>query len=358
MHPVSGTSDGERHVAFQQHGIRQQAGVMRLRARVAIDLGTVNTLVSISGRGLVLDEPSAIAVDRSTGRTVAVGRTADALAGKEPRDIAVINPLRDGVVADLDAATAMLQAFLRLARLHRGLLRPVAAVCVPTGATWVERRALAAAVEAGRPRCAVRLIDEPVAAAAGAGFELAGGAGAFIVDVGGGTTEVAVVAGGHLVRAESLRLAGNAMDDAIVQAVKTELGLLLGRNAARRLKMALGLTGTTLETAEAVGVDLAQGTPRVAQVPGALVATALERIVVTIAEAVREILLELPPDLAEDVVRGKVCLTGGGALLPGLADRIEAAAGIPAMVVDDPLRSVVRGAAELLEDRAWTRNLN
>jgi rod shape-determining protein MreB len=299
-----------------------------------------------------VEEPSAIAVDRTTGRTVAVGRTADALTGKEPRDIAVIHPLRDGVVADLDAATAMLQAFLRLARLRRGLLRPTAVVCVPTGATWVERRALAATVEAGRPHCAVRLVDEPVAAAAGAGFELAGGAGAFVVDVGGGTTEVAVVAGGHLVRAESLRLAGNAMDEAIVQAVKTELGLLLGRNAARRLKMALGLTGNTLESAETVGIDLAQGTPRVAQIPGELVATALERIIVTIAETVRTILLDLPPDLAEDVVRGKVCLTGGGALLLGLADRIEAAAGIPAMVVDDPLRCVVRGAAEMLEDRA------
>ncbi len=329
---------------------------MRLRAGVAIDLGTVNTLVSIRGRGLVVEEPSAIAVDRATGRTAAVGRPADALTGKQPRDVEVIHPLRDGVVADLDAAVAMLQAFLRQARLHRGLLRPTAAVCVPTGATWVERRALAATVEAGRPRCTVRLIDEPVAAAAGAGFELTGGSGAFIVDVGGGTTEIAVVIGGRLVRAESLRLGGNAMDDAITATVKAELGLLLGRNAARRLKMALGLTGDTPEC-EVVGVDLAQGVPRVAHVPGELVAIALERIVETIVEAVRVILLGLPPDLAEDVVRGKVCLTGGGGLLLGLASRIEAAAGIPALVVDDPLRCVVRGAAELLEDRAWTRGL-
>jgi rod shape-determining protein MreB len=333
------------------------AGVMRLRAGVAIDLGTVNTLVSISGRGLVVEEPSAIAVDRATGRTAAVGREADALAGKEPRDVEVIQPLRDGVVADLDAATAMLQGFLRLARLRRGLLRPTAAVCVPSGATWVERRALAATVEAGHPRCNVRLIDEPVAAAAGAGFELTGGAGAFIVDVGGGTTEIAVVVGGHLVRAESLRLGGNAMDDAIVQAVKAEFGLLLGRNGARRLKMALGLTGGAPEWAEAVGVDLARGIPRVAKVPADLVTKALDRIVGTIVEGVRAILLDLPPDLAEDVVRGKVCLTGGGALLLGLASRIEVAAGIPVLVVDDPLRCVVRGAAEILEGRAWTRGL-
>jgi len=331
---------------------------MRLRAGVAIDLGTVNTLVSIGGRGLVVDEPSAIAVDRSTGQTAAVGRAADALTGKEPHDVDVIHPLRDGVVADLDAASAMLQAFLRQARLRRGLLRPTAAVCVPSGATWVERRALAATVEASRPHCTVQLIDEPVAAAAGAGFEHAGGAGAFVVDVGGGTTEIAVVIGGRLVRSESLRLAGNAMDDAIVQAVKAELGLLVGRNAARRLKMALGLTGGPPESAEVVGVDLKQGVPRVTHVSGEVVAGALERIVATIGEAVRAILLDLPPDLAEDIVRGKVCLTGGGALLLGLASRIEVAAGIPALVVDDPLRSVVRGAAELLEDREWTRRLH
>jgi len=326
---------------------------MRLRAGVAIDLGTVNTLVSVRGRGLVVEEPSAIAVDRATRRTTAVGRAADALAGKAPQGVDVIHPLRDGVIADLDAATAMLQAFLRLARFRRGLLRPVAVVCVPSGATWVERRALAAAAEAGRSRCLVQLVDEPVAAAAGAGFDLTGGTGAFIVDVGGGTTEIAVVTGGHLVRAESLRLAGNAMDEAIVAAVKAELGLLIGRNAARRLKMALGLTGATggtPEWAEVVGVDVARGIPRAERIPGELVANALEPCVATIVEAVREILLDLPPDLAEDVVLGKICLAGGGALLPGLAGRIETAAGIPALVVDDPLRCVVRGAADILED--------
>jgi rod shape-determining protein MreB len=325
--------------------------MMRLRAGVAIDLGTVNTLVSIRGRGLVVEEPSAIAVDRATGQAVAVGREADDLAGKAPQGIDVIHPLRDGVVADLDAATAMLQAFLRQARLRRGLLQPAAVVCVPSGATFVERRALAAACEAGRPRCRVQLIDEPVAAAAGAGFGRTGGAGAFIVDVGGGTTEIAVVAGGHLVRAESLRLGGNAMDDAIVAAVKAELGLLIGRNAARRLKADLGLTGGPPEWEEIVGVDAARGTPRAERIEGELIAGALEHSVATIVEAIREMLLDLPPDLAEDVVRGKICLAGGGALLLGLAGRIEATAGIPALVVDDPLRCVIRGASDVLEGR-------
>jgi rod shape-determining protein MreB and related proteins len=321
---------------------------MRLRAGVAIDLGTVNTLVSIAGRGLVVEEPSAIAIDRATGTVTAVGRAADALAGKDPLDLEVIHPLRDGVIADLEAATAMLQAFLHMARVRRFLLRPSAVVCVPSGATEVERRSLAAAAAVPRPRCQVRLIDEPVAAAAGAGFDLADGTGAFIVDIGGGTTEAAVVAGGHLVRAESLRLGGNAMDDAIVHAVKDEFGLLLGRNAARNLKMTLGLADGS-GWMEVVGIDAARRTPRVEEVPGRLVAAALEQPVATIVNSVDEMLSDLPPNLAEDVVRGKIRLAGGGALLPGLAYRIEATSGIPAVVVDDPLRCVVRGAAEILE---------
>jgi rod shape-determining protein MreB len=322
---------------------------MRLRAGVAIDLGTVNTLVYVAGRGLVIDEPSAIAIDKATGAVTAVGEPADVLAGKEPRGVNVLHPLRDGVVADLDGAVAMLQAFLRRAGLRRGLLRPSALICVPGGATWVEQRSLAAAAGAVKPRCSVRLIEEPVAAAAGSGVGPADGTGAFIVDVGGGTTEVAVVAGGHLVRAESLRLGGNAMDEAIVHAVKADLGLLIGRNAARNLKMNLGLADAGTGWMETVGVDAATRNPRVEHVPARLVAGALEHTVAMIVASVREMLSDVPPNLAEDVVRGKIRLAGGGALLPGLANRIEAATGIPVVVVDDPLRCVLRGAAEILE---------
>ena len=322
---------------------------MRLRSGVAIDLGTVNTLVSISGRGLVIDEPSAIALDRSTGRVAAVGEAADALAGKEPQGVEVVHPLRDGVIADLEAATAMLQGFLRRARLRRGLLRTGAVVCVPGGATWVERRSLAAAAGAVRPRCAVQMVDEPVAAAAGAGFDLAAGAGVFIVDVGGGTTEAAVVAGGQIVRAQSLRMGGNAMDDAIVATIKSELGLMLGRNAARSLKSTLGLGEDGPAVMEVVGVDAGRRTPRVEHVPSRMVARALQHTVTAMVDCVQEMLSDIPPNLAEDVVRGKIRLAGGGALLPGLASRIEAATDIPVLVVEDPLRCVVRGAAEILE---------
>jgi rod shape-determining protein MreB and related proteins len=323
---------------------------MRLRPGVAIDLGTVNTLVSVAGRGLVLEEPSAVALDRATGTVAAVGQHAHALAGKEPQDVEIIYPLRDGVIADLEASAAMLHAFLQRARVRRWLLRPHALVCVPSGATWVERRSIPAAVAARRPRCLVTLLDEPVAAAAGAGVDLLGGEGAFVVDVGGGTTEVAVVAGGRVVRARSLRLGGNAMDEAIVNAARAQLGLLLGIKAARRLKTTLGLSGGAAGWAEAVGVDAAHRKPRVENVPGWLVAEALEPLIAVIVDTVQEMLFDIPPDLAEDVLRGKIRLAGGGALLLGLADRIESATGIPAVVVDDPLRCVARGAAEILEN--------
>ena len=322
---------------------------MRIRGSVAIDLGTVNTLVWVAERGLVLEEPSAIAIDSTTGAIAAIGATADVLADKEPQDIRVIHPLRDGVIADLDATAEMLHGFLRKARPRRWPLRPRALVCVPSGATWVERRSVAAALGTRRSRFAVQLIDEPVAAAAGAGFDLNGGSGGFVVDVGGGTTEVAAVAGWRVVRAQSLRMAGNAMDDAIVNAARGKLGLILSQRAARQLKMTLGLTGGPDGWAEAVGIDAAKRTPRVERVEGDLVAAALEPVVTAIARAVQEVLSDIPSGLAEDVVRGKVRVAGGGALLPGLASRIEAIAEIGAVVVEDPLRCVVRGAAAMLE---------
>jgi rod shape-determining protein MreB and related proteins len=322
---------------------------MRLRSGVAIDLGTVNTLVYVTGRGIVIEEPSAIAVSRSTGQVVAVGQAADALTGKEPLDIEVIHPLRDGVIADLEATVAMLQEFMRLAHLRRRLGRSEAVICLPVEATFVERRSVVAAAEALKPRCRVRLVDEPVAAAAGAGFDLAVGSGAFIVDIGGGTTEVAVLAGSHVVRAKSLRIGGNAMDDAITKAVKLEHGLLIGRNAARNLKTTLGLGDGTTTEAETVGVDAARRVPRVERVSAELVAGAIEPSVRAITSAVAEMMSDIPPNLAEEVVRGKIRLSGGGALLPGLAYRIETTADIAAMVVDDPLRCVIRGAGRILE---------
>jgi rod shape-determining protein MreB len=321
---------------------------MRFRSSVAIDLGTVNTLVWVAGRGIVIEEPTAIAIDTAVGKVAAVGEAADALADKEPQGIEVIHPLRDGVVADLDATAAMLYAFLRRTSRFAGL-RPNALVCVPGGATSVERRSIVAALSVRRPRYNVRLIDEPVAAAAGAGFDLTGGAGGFVVDIGGGTTEVAAVAGWRVVRAQSLRKAGNAMDEAIVQAARTELGLIISQRAARQLKMTLGVTGGPEGWAEVVGLDIAHRNPRSENVPGWIVSSALDPVVSAIAGTVADMLSDIPAGLAEDILRGKIRLAGGGALLPGLATRIETVAGVGTVVVDDPLRCVVRGAAEILE---------
>ena len=321
---------------------------MRIRGSLAIDLGTVNTLIWVGGRGIVLDEPSTIAIDSANGSIVAIGGAAEALAEKQPQEINVIHPLRDGVIADLDATAEMLHGFLRKAGTSGGPLRARVLVCVPSGATWVERRSVAAALEARR-RYSVELIDEPVAAAAGAGLDLAAGAGGFIVDVGGGTTEVAAVAGWRVVRAQSLRMAGNAMDEAIVNAVRGSLGIIVSQRAARQLKVELGLTGGPDGWAEAVGLDAARRTPRIEKVPGDLVAAALEPVVAAIGRTVQEVLSDIPAGLAEDVVRGKVRLTGGGALLPGLASRIEELAEIGAIVTEDPLRAVIRGAALMLD---------
>ncbi len=321
---------------------------MLSRGGVAIDLGTVNTLIWVDGRGLVLEEPSAIAVDDSTGAVAAIGGGADVLADKEPKNIRVIHPLRDGVIADLDATAEMLHGFLRASGALSGPFKRRAVVCVPGGATWVERRSVVAAFGTKRPRCVVELVDEPVAAAAGAGFDLNSGAGGFVVDVGGGTTEVAAVAGWRPVRAETLRMAGNAMDDAIVSAARSGLGLILSRGAARQLKAELGLTGGAEGSAEAVGLDAARRTPRIEKVPGELVAAAIEPVVSAIGVTVQNVISDIPAGLAEDVVRGQVRLSGGGALLPGLADRLSEAAGLGVVVAEDPLRCVVRGAAAML----------
>ena len=323
---------------------------MRIRGSVAIDLGTVNTLVWVAGRGLVLEEPSTIAVDTATGRVAAIGAAADVLADKEPQGIKVLHPLRDGVIADMEATAEMVYAFLHKARPRHGPVHPRALVCVPAGATWVERRSVAAVLGARRPKYDVQLIDEPVAAAAGAGFDLNGGAGGFMVDIGGGTTEVAAVAGWRVVRAQSLRMAGNAMDEAIVNSVRAELGMILSPRAARQLKMTLGLTGGSDGWGEAVGIDAARRTPRIEKVPGDLITDALTPIVSAIARTVHEILSDIPSGLAEDVVRGKIRLSGGGALLPGLVSHIETGAEIGAMVAEDPLRCVIRGAALMLEN--------
>lgn len=323
---------------------------MALRSGVAIDLGTVNSLVYVLGRGIVLEEPSVIALHRGSGRVAAVGEPADRLAGREPAEIQVVHPVRDGVVSDLDAATSMLRTYLHRVRFHTSALRPRAVMCVPSGATALERHALVTSVAIGHPRLDVRLLDEPVAAAVGVGTPTGSNGTLFVVDVGGGTTEAAVVVDAKMVAYRSLRLGGNAMDDAIQLAVRRGLGVRISHHDAERLKIELGLSSPDRAAAEVAGIDAVTGALREVVVDADLVSQALERPVLAIAEAVADLVSAMPPDVAKDVVNRGVQLVGGGALLSGIAGRIAKEAGVGVAVPDDPLRAVVRGAAHLLEE--------
>jgi rod shape-determining protein MreB and related proteins len=324
---------------------------MGVRSGIAVDLGTVNSLVHVLGHGLVLDEPSAIALSQPSGRVVGVGLAAEALAGREPAGVRVVHPLRDGVISDLGAATNMLRAFLHRARFHTSAVRPHAVLCVPSGATTIEREALVAAAAFGHGRLDVRLVGEPVAAALSAGARPGSADGLFVLDVGGGTTEAAVVVGARIVAYRSLRLGGNAMDEAVGRAVREVLRLRIGHREAEQLKMELGLTRGACGSAVVVaGLDLASLSLREVEVPAELVAAALEQSVGAIVDMVSELCSEMPPDLARDVLDRGVHVAGGGALLPGLTQRIDTEVGVGTVVVDEPLRAVVRGAARLLEE--------
>jgi rod shape-determining protein MreB len=325
-----------------------------MRSGVVIDLGTVNTLVYTSKAGLVIDEPSVVAVETAGAkqRLRGVGRVADALYGRAPEGVDIIKPLRDGVVSDLDACSLMLGGFLRRIFSRHRLGRPGALVCVPGGATEVERTALVEAAEAGTRHFQIRLVDEVAAAALGTGADQRGGEAVLVLDIGGGTTEIGVVVNGGKVRSRSLRIAGNEMDAAIVRAVRDKHGLTISERTAERLKVAVGLSATG-DAVTVTGVDCGRwGWLRVADVEPRLVADALERPLNAIVRALTDLLADIPSDLAEEILFGGVHLAGGGASLLGLSDWISARTCCHADIVNDPLRCVIRGMAVMLEPGA------
>jgi len=323
---------------------------------VAVDLGTVNTLMYMAGRGVVLDEPSVLAVDSFNGNVVGVGKEAASLYGRAPEGVDVIKPLHDGVISDPDACSAMLDAFLRRICRHHRLGRPDALVCVPGCATSVERRALARAVGSGGIHFHVTLVQEPVAAALGSDVDLSDGSAVLIVDIGGGTTEMGVVTAQGPVRTQSLRVGGNEMDAAIAHEVRAQLGMTIGERSAERLKIALGLNGDERASVVVNGVDPTRwGRLGTTEVPADLVGEALERSISAILTGLGDLLAEVPPDLAEDVLGRGMYLAGGGALLHGLAQRISDRTRCKVTVVQDPLRCVLRGLAALL-DQGGERN--
>jgi rod shape-determining protein MreB len=323
---------------------------------MAVDLGTANTLVYVRGRGLLLDEPSVVALNTTTGEVLAVGREAKRMMGRTPESIEAVRPLKDGVIADFEATEQMLRWFIQSVHRRRYFAKPRMVICVPSGITAVEQRAVKeAGYQAGARQ--VFIIEEPMAAAIGAGLPIHQATGNMVVDVGGGTTEVAVISLGGVVTSLSIRTAGDELDASIMAWMKKEHGLMLGERAAEEVKMTVGSAFPTLDdlddaAAEIRGRDLVSGLPRTVAVSSAEIRQAIEEPVHAIVDAVRSTLDQTPPELAGDIMDRGIVLTGGGALLRGLDDRLRHETGMPVHVADDPLTSVALGAAKCVEEFA------
>jgi rod shape-determining protein MreB and related proteins len=322
---------------------------------IAIDLGTANTLVHVANRGIIIDEPSVVAI-RSRGglrEVLAVGQKAKMMLGRTPESIETIRPLRDGVIADFIATEEMLRQFIKRAKTMFGFRRPRILICVPAGATPVERRAVyETAVSAGARR--VYLIEEPVAASVGARLPIDEPSGSMVVDIGGGTTDIAVLSLGGVVQARSLRCAGNAMDEAIIRYVRRKHQLLIGEANAERIKIEAGsalvqVNGRATEI-HIRGRDLRQGRPKSIVLGPQDIAEALEDPIEDIADFTQRALEDLPPEVSTDICERGIYLTGGGALLDKLDIELERRVGVKFIVPDNPMQCVIKGTAMVMED--------
>ncbi len=318
---------------------------------MAVDLGTANTLVYVRRRGVVLDEPSVVALNDTTGEVLAVGHEAKRMVGRTPDNITALRPLKDGVIADFEATEQMLRHFIQQVHRRRYFAKPRMVICVPSGITAVEQRAVKeAGYQAGARR--VYIVEEPMAAAIGAGLPVHQPTGNMVVDVGGGTTEVAVISLGGIVTSLSIRTAGDELDQAIVTWMKKEHSLMLGERTAEEVKTTLGsaFPSTSEPVAEVRGRDLVSGLPRSVEVGAAQIRQAIEEPLHAIVDAVRVTLDQTPPELAGDIMDRGIVLTGGGALLRGLDERLRHETGMPVHVADDPLVSVALGAGRCVEE--------
>ncbi|QCE35493.1 rod shape-determining protein [Acetobacteraceae bacterium] len=324
-------------------------------ADMAIDLGTANTLIYLKGRGVVLNEPSVVAVSEQRGRAqvLAVGSEAKKMVGKTPDSIKAIRPLRDGVIADFDIAEEMIKYFIRKVHNRGAFFSPRIVICVPAGSTAVERRVIQESAESAGAR-KVFLIEEPMAAAIGAGIGISEAAGGMIVDIGGGTTEVAVISLGGIVEARSARVGGDKMDEAIVSYIRKYFHLLIGDSSAERVKIEIGSaiapedgTGPMLSLK---GRDLLNGVPREIVVSQAQIAEALQDPIQRIVEVVLLVLENTPPELSADIIERGIVLSGGGALLHRLDEVLREATGLPVIVAENPLSCVAFGTGRALEE--------
>jgi rod shape-determining protein MreB len=318
---------------------------------VAIDLGTANTLVYIKGRGIVLNEPSVVAVDKSTRKVHAVGHAAKAMLGKTPERIQAIRPLKDGVIADFDVTEHMLREFITMAQKRRHFIAPRIIICVPSGITEVEKRAVRDSAKHAGAR-EVFLVAEPIAAAIGVGLPVDQPSGNMIIDIGGGTTEIAVIALNGIVCDSSIRVGGDEMDEAIVNYLKKNYNLLIGDQTAEQIKKEIG-SAYKLETElemEVKGRDLVAGIPKTFKISSVEIRQALQEPIAQIVDALREALEQTPPELAADIVDRGIVMTGGGALLKGLGKLLKDATNLPINTVEDPLYCVVLGTGKILDD--------
>jgi rod shape-determining protein MreB len=325
---------------------------------LAIDLGTANTIVFSPDRGIILDEPSIVAVNKTNDKTEAVGHDARAMLGRTPAAIATIRPMRDGVIADFDAAERMLTSFIKKAQGRTPWARPRVVIGIPSGITQVERRAVVDSAYRAKAS-QVHLVEEGMAAAIGVGLPVTDACGSMVVDIGGGTTDIAVVALGGMVYDKSVRVAGHHMDEAIIQFMRRRHGLLIGERTAEQVKIEIGSAYDTREKLEMEvrGRCLREGRPRAAIIPGSDIREAIAEPVKVIVAAVKEALDAIPPEIAADIMERGFVLTGGGAMLRGLDERLRRETGLHVMVADDPLTSVVRGAGRMLADFALLKRV-
>ena len=325
---------------------------------MAVDLGTANTLVYVRGRGIVLSEPSVVAVDSRTGEVHAVGVEAKRMLGRTPGSIQAIRPLKDGVIADFEVTEEMLRHFIQ--RVHQNrFAHPRVVVCVPSGVTGVEKRAVEEACLSAGARQAY-LIEEPMAAAIGAGLPVAEPTGSMVLDIGGGTSEVAVISLGGIVVSESIRVGGDEMDEAIDNHCKHEHKLLIGQQTAEEVKLEIGSAATPQEelTTEIRGRDMVAGLPKTVMLTSSEVRTALEEPVNQIVGAVKDTLDRTPPELAGDIMDRGITLAGGGALLQGMEERMRAECQMPAQLTESPLTCVAVGSGRSLEEFEVIHRMN
>ena len=317
---------------------------------IGIDLGTANTLVYVKGKGIVVREPSVVAIDKYEGKVLAVGNAANEMIGRTPENIVAVRPMKDGVIADFDITQAMIRAFIKEADVSN-VFKPRVVVCIPSGITEVERRAVEEAViQAGAK--AVALIEEPMAAAMGAGLPVNDATGNMVVDIGGGTTEVAVISLGGIVSSRSIRIAGNALDSAIINYLKKENQINIGDKMAEDIKVAIASAYEDDEEGvyEVRGRDVATGLPKTAQIKESEIRAAISENVDEMIEAIKLTLENTPPELAADVMERGIVLTGGGALIKGLDKLITETTKIPTHVAEYPLDCVARGTGKALDN--------